>query len=396
MPGAPLRNRSMFWRILGRLLRSNRGRLLVVLLALGAGAAVTAALLNLKVDAERRLREEFRTLGANVAVTPRNPSDAPGYLDQALFAAIPPSNDRGEVRKTGFLYGVVEVRQPAGRESREAGPAVQAILAGYLASGSDREPLLPAGLAEAVRHAGPDGRSCVLGQKVALALAAAEGQPVELRSAALHDSCNAILLAPTGGAADDQIFLDLPRAQALLREPGRVSLLELSVPGSRQEIERFVATLTKQFPEAASRPLRQFTEAQAGIYSRISGVLAATVFVVLLLTALCVLAAMTNVAMERKMDVAMMKAIGGSASRVTRIFLAEAAILGLLGGLVGAAAGLVVSIGLGQAVFGVAAEPRFIVYPVSVALTLIVAILASYPLRHLAGIQPAAIFRGDR
>jgi len=90
-----------------------------------------------------------------------------------------------------------------------------------------------------------------------------------------------------------------------------------------------------------------------------------------------------------------MKAIGGSVRRVLRLFLAEAALLGLAGGLIGAAAGIVLSIGLGKAVFGVAAQPRLIVYPISVALTVIVAILAAYPLRRLVQIRPASIFRGE-
>ena len=81
--------------------------------------------------------------------------------------------------------------------------------------------------------------------------------------------------------------------------------------------------------------------------------------------------------------------------RVLRIFLAEAALLGLAAGLIGAAAGILLSIELGKAVFGVAAQPRLVVYPVSVALTVIVAILAAYPLRRLANIRPASVFRGE-
>ena len=141
--------------------------------------------------------------------------------------------------------------------------------------------------------------------------------------------------------------------------------------------------------------LRQYTEAEAKIYSRISGLLTAITASVLILTGLCVMAAMTNVAMERKNDVALMKAIGGATRRVLRLFLAEAAVLGLAAGIVGAAAGLLLSIWLGKAVFGVAASPRLIVYPVAVALTVIVAIVSSYPLRRLANIPPASVFRGE-
>jgi putative ABC transport system permease protein len=107
------------------------------------------------------------------------------------------------------------------------------------------------------------------------------------------------------------------------------------------------------------------------------------------------MAAMTNVAMERKNDVGLMKAIGGATRRVLRLFMMEAALLGLAGGVIGAAAGIFLSIWLGKQVFGVAAQPRLIVYPVSVALTTIVAILSAYPLRRLASVRPASVFRGE-
>jgi putative ABC transport system permease protein len=90
-----------------------------------------------------------------------------------------------------------------------------------------------------------------------------------------------------------------------------------------------------------------------------------------------------------------MKAIGGASRRVLRLFLAEAAVVGFIGGILGAGAGLVISIWLGKAVFGVAARPRLIVYPVSVLLTIIVAIAGAYPLRRLASIRPASVFRGE-
>jgi putative ABC transport system permease protein len=99
--------------------------------------------------------------------------------------------------------------------------------------------------------------------------------------------------------------------------------------------------------------------------------------------------------MERKNDVGLMKAIGGATRRVLRLFLAEAAILGLIAGVLGAAAGIVLSIGLGKAVFGVAAKPRLIVYPITVTLTVLVAIASAYPLRRLASVRPASVFRGE-
>jgi putative ABC transport system permease protein len=189
--------------------------------------------------------------------------------------------------------------------------------------------------------------------------------------------------------------MDLKTLQFIAGLTGRVSVVQLSVPGDPQSIQRFVSNLQGQFPDADVRPIRQFTEGEAKIYNRISGILSATVALVLVLTALCVMAAMTNVAMERRNDVGLMKAIGGATRRVLRLFIAEAALIGLTGGLIGGAAGILISIWLGKQVFGVPAQPRLIVYPVAVALTIIVAIAGAYPLRRLANIRPASVFRGE-
>jgi len=172
-------------------------------------------------------------------------------------------------------------------------------------------------------------------------------------------------------------------------------VIQVSVPGSPEAVQRFINEVSAKLPQVEVRGIRQFTEGEATIYYRISGLLTTTVAIVLVLTGLCVMAAMTNVAMERKIDVGLMKAIGGSMRRVLRLFLAEAALLGLAGGAIGAAVGIFLSIGLGKAVFGAAARPRLIVYPVTVALTVVVAIISAYPLRRLASIRPASVFRGE-
>jgi putative ABC transport system permease protein len=221
------------------------------------------------------------------------------------------------------------------------------------------------------------------------------GAVVQLANGEKTEKCVVSGVLSSGGPADSQIFLPLEAAQRLAGLSGRLSLVQLVVSGTPKEIESRIAALGAQFPEAEVRPIRQFTEGESKIYNRISGLLTATVGIVLLLTGLCVMAAMTNVAMERKMDVGLMKAIGGATRRVLRLFLAEAALLGFAGGMIGAALGIVLSIGLGKAVFGVAAQPRLIVYPVTVALTVIVAILSAFPLRRLASIRPASVFRGE-
>src|SRR5450432_4129881 len=85
-------SRPMFWLIVRRLLTANRGRLIVILLALGAGAAVTAALLNLQIDAKRRLTTEFRAFGANIIIAPREAARSnENFLYEGILKEIPTS-----------------------------------------------------------------------------------------------------------------------------------------------------------------------------------------------------------------------------------------------------------------------------------------------------------------
>jgi putative ABC transport system permease protein len=408
MPVYGAQNRQMYWRIVRRLLGANRGRLFVILLALGAGAAVTAALLNLQVDARRRITTEFRDFGANVLVTPRDPNSkglqtGVSSLDSSLYDRIPQSNGYDLVAKASLLYGIVTVRPwDGGSETPDTRRATSAVLVGYQFFGNDLAGIFPSTIV-----AEPQGReligidagvrvsSCELGEQLAKRLGVQIQQTIELQANGSNVICFISRIRRFGGPEDNQILVWLDAAQELLKQKGRSSVIALSVPGNPASVQGYVSQLQSSMPDVNVHPVRQFTEGEAKIYSRISGLLTATVVIVLLLTGLCVMAAMTNVAMERKNDVGLMKAIGGATRRVLRLFMMEAALLGLAGGLIGAGAGIFLSIWLGKQVFGVAAQPRLIVYPVSVALTTIVALLSAYPLRRLASVRPASVFRGE-
>ncbi len=399
MPAPLNKNRAMFWRILRRLLFAHRGRLFVILLALGAGASITAALLNLQVDAKRRLTTEFRVLGPNIIIAPRDAGGSPGaprFLDDSVLKKVPEGRNGAAIASAEFLYGVVDVTKQPDIAGGQSDKSTKAILSGFVHSNTRPEQVLPPALLDVERKLFRLSlQPCEIGQKVAAALQLQSGDGVVLMSGSRKDSCHAFVLPSIGGQEDSQVFMELPAVQALLDQPGRISLLELSVPGTPQEIQSYIFDLQGKFPEADVRPIRQFTEGEARIYDRISGVLTATVGIVLVLTGLCVMAAMTNVAMERRNDVGLMKTIGGTSRRVLRLFLAEAALLGLTGGVLGAAAGIGLSMWLGRTVFGQAAHPRLIVYPVAVTLTILVSIAGAFPLRRLVSIRPASVFRGE-
>jgi putative ABC transport system permease protein len=308
-------------------------------------------------------------------------------LDESIASAVREFPAPPNSAATSSLYLIADIF------SGDSTEAVKAVIAGKRTEFQDgtmtstvkSAPLAPL----------KENQRCIAGSKAAEQLRLNTGAELRVRNSGREENCRVEIAPARGDESDSQIAMSLEAAQRLASLPGRISLVQLSVAGTPREIGAYIAALAQKIPSADVHGLRQFTGAEAKIYYRISGLLSATVSLVLVLTGLCVMAAMTNVAMERRNDVGLMKAIGGATRRVLRLFLAEAALLGLTGGIFGATVGILLSIWLGKTVFGVAARPRLIVYPVSVALTILVAIISAYPLRRLTKISPAAVFRGE-
>src|SRR6202047_4340114 len=127
-------DRKMFWRIVRRLFAAQRGRLLVILLALGASAALTAALLNLQVDARDRLTKEFRVFGSNIIVAPRDTkssSTGVATLDESVVEkvrqSLPPRTSADS-----YLYLVASV------SAANSAQPVSAVIAGKRTEGINR------------------------------------------------------------------------------------------------------------------------------------------------------------------------------------------------------------------------------------------------------------------
>ena len=377
-----MHTRSMFLRILWKLLGASRGRLTVALIALTSGAAVSSALLNVNLDAERKLTQEFRTLGANVVVAP------PAGAGDASLA------DANVLDRIAALHL---------REIAAAAPYL------YVAANSGSQPVILAGtwfdqVAKmnswwkiqgdwiATRD---DHEHCLVGQAAARQLGLAPGSAVQLRSGIHTVSLTVSGIVATGGAEDSQILTSLDSAQILAGLPDRISLVQLSVLGTPAQIESVTRRLGESLPGVEVRPVRQIAAAEGTILGRIQGLIFWTIALILVLSTLGVLASMAALAMERRRDVGLMKALGGPVPRIMRLFLAEAGTLGVLGGVLGFFVGVVLARWIGVRVFGVSISARPEVLPITIALTLAAAVAGAFPLRLLGRVRPAEILRGE-
>lgn len=380
----------MFWRLLWQLLRGSHGRLTVALVALVSGSAVISALLNLEFDIEHKLTQEFRTLGANVVISPGRAAQVSGT--EATATAL---MDSGEVLN--------QIEREKNSEVVAAAPFL------YLVARAANKPVVVAGTwLDETRKLNPtwklegawissreDELQCLVGRNVARQFHLTTGRQMELTYLGEKTRLNVAGVVDAGGTDDNQVFVNLPVAQNLARLQGRIEVVQLSVSGSASTISAYVAQLSKGLPGFDVRPIRQVTDAESGLLDRIRTLIVSMVLLILVLTALCVLATMAALAMERREDVGLMKALGGSISRIVKLFLAEVGVLGAAGGLIGCVAGMELSHWIGWRVFGTAISVRWEIFPLTIALMVAVALMAALPLRLLGKVKPAVILRGE-
>lgn len=383
----------MFKRLLFHLLRGNRVRLVVALLALISGGAVVSALLNLDLDINHKLTQEFRSLGANVVISaPQTSSAAPGVpplMDESVMQDVEQSIDRqsqvsGAVASPD-LYLVARTGSKNGQDVVVTGTWLDRV--------SQMEPWWKiAGTGSVSRT---DLSRCLIGRNVSNSLGLSAGGNIALSYQGRSVTLAVAGVTDAGGSEDNQIFVNLPVAQKLAGLDGKIELIQLSVPGSAAQIRTVADTLQAAFPALEVKPIPQITEAEGKLLQRIRFLIFSMGLLILVLTALCVLATMAALAMERRRDVGLMKALGGSIQKVVRLFLAEVGVLGTLGGILGYALGMVLSVWMGHRVFGASISPRWEVLPATVILMLCVALAGALPLRLLGNVRPAVILRGE-
>ena len=384
----------MFPRLLWKLLRSNRGRLAVALVAVISGATVISALLNVQFDISRKLTQEFRLLGPNIVISSKNgdqgvdlrtvhaPSAAIILPELALDNPLTGSQSANVTASAPFVFTVARV---SGTPVITAGTWLDQLTklnptwrinGNWIASRDD-------------------DMECLIGQKVAQQFGIAPGGEITLNSIVSNATLRVVGVIDSGAAEDNQIFTSLPVAWKLMHRQRFVTLWQLNVIGSGKSIAQYANRLATAFPDYDVRPVRAVSDAEGNLLNRTRLLVFSMILLILVLTALCVLATMAALAMERRADVGLMKALGGTISRIVGLFLAEVGVLGAVGGLLGCFAGLALAQWMGHRVFGTSITPRWEIFPVTIAMMIVVSMAGALPLRSLGKIKPAVILRGE-
>ncbi len=436
----------MFLRIVAESFARSPRRKFITGAALALGMAVATATLTIALSVGDRLAAEFRSLGANLLVTPKAdtlPLEVGGVDYRPVNAgAYLPVDDLPKLKQifwrnnivgfTPFLDVPVDILQVS-NGSVESDVDVHTTLVGTwhrhrLEIGNNE--IFETGIEkthswwriENGRWWSEESvRECVVGRNLARRLKARPGDQLLLRKDSEHEKLEIVGVVSTSGPEDDAVIAPLgivqrsinrtgfPKFRRLMvsaitkpddalgrRDPATLSAAEYDRWYCSAYISSIALQIQQVLPDVAVRPIRQVAEGESRILGRISALLWVVTLAALVAAGLAVGATAATTVLERQKEIGLMKALGASKYLVGSFFLGEQVFLAILGGGLGYALGVLFARWLSLSVFGLTAPARIILLPVALGLAVFVALAGSlYPLRRAARFDPAPILRGE-
>jgi len=369
---APAPHTSMFVRMLLRAAALRRGRAASALLAMIVAAAVATAMMNLYVDVQAKLRTEFRNYGANLVIVAKNGQALPPDAISTIELTLGP-----KTLAVPFAYAVARTNN---------GQSVVVV-------GTDFNRARQLNHWWNVSRWPASTGEALIGVRAA-AVVSANREPFDLTFQGRTIRLTPGGMLQTGAGEDSRIYLDQSEFQSWT---GVIpTTIEVAANGTAAEVAQSMGQLAQSLPTADVRPVRQIMEGEANVLNKTRATLYASATLVVLTSALCVLATLIGWVLDRRRDFAIMKALGASERLVNGFFAAEAAVLGVVGAILGFFIGIGVAAWIGRVNFHAPVVPRFSVFPYVLAGSVAVALISAIvPIGLLRRVQPAIILRGE-
>lgn len=234
----------------------------------------------------------------------------------------------------------------------------------------------------------------LLGSDASKVLNASSGESIKIKGETFKV---AGVLDQTGSQDDSLVFASLPKAQKLIGKEGKITLVEVAALCSGCPIGDMVTQIAEKLPDAKVTAIQQVVEGRLKALDQFKRFSYAMAGVVVFIGSLIVFVTMMGSVNERTTEIGVFRAIGFRKSHIMRIILLEAALVSLLAGFLGYAAGM----GGAKLALPFMAETKsaHLIWDTTVAfgsigLALALGLLASlYPALHASKMDPTEALR---
>jgi putative ABC transport system permease protein len=435
----------MFARLITDSFTRRPRRKLLTVAALALGMAVVTAALSVALDVGDRLAAEFTSLGANLVVTPQadslpleiggvdyRPVNSGAYLPESdlpkiksvfwhnnIIAFAPilevPIQAWSPASKDWFSPGVVGSPNLIGTWSQHALPLSDGKT--FVTSAGRTNPWWSVD----GRWFAENADEAMIGSSFArkFGLKAGDSLNISAGGKSPWKNLHIVGLIATGGPEDDAVLAPLSIAQELSGKTGvyrKLYVLALTKPEDsfahrdpktmdQKDFERWSCSpyvssiaysIQQVLPGSDVRVIHRVADSEGQILTRVRSLLWLVTLAALLAAALAVGASSAASVIERRSELALMKALGAGSGMVGFLLAAEQLLLAFVGGTLGYGFGYLLARIVGTKIFGVPPLPSLLVLGVVLALAILITLLGSaLPLRRATRCEPAPILRGE-
>lgn len=424
----------MFFRMLCDSLARRKSRKGLAVLAIWIGISLIVGFLTLSVDVGDKMNRELRSFGANIKLEPISSSipvtvgdhvlrrsSAPSYLEERDLFVLKRIFWRHNI--VGFVPRLWVEGKVNGRDGRILGVWMERTVP--VEGGKP----VTTGAKSVYEHWKIDGRwpspgtgEILLGNELAAALGVAAGEQVVLQGRGRSGRYRVSGTLHTGGREDRAAVGDLRIVQGLSGLAGKVSdadISALTTPENRlaekfkedpkaltpAEYERFLCTpypgavaaeIQKNIPNSAARVIRRVSETQGVVLTRINGLMMSLAALTFAVCCLSVMGVLSSSVLERRQEIALLRAVGAHRAGVLRLFLTEGAVLGAVGGALAGFSGTLLGQWLVKAVFDGRAAMHLAPGMIAPFLGLAIGCAGSFlPVRHALAQDIAPVLHGN-
>jgi putative ABC transport system permease protein len=431
----------MFLRLLYKTFtRSFKDKFLIIL-TVAFGASLASFMLNFSLDIGDKMNQELKSYGANIQIEPKMdtiPVEMDGMNinplgDQAFLK----EEDLLQLKKIFWANNILNFV-----------PYLETT--GKLATNQNSVRLIGTWFNKTIKQDGGDASimglstmkswwkidgewpsqkigstEIVVGKQVADELNIEKDKNIKIETNSLNGpksiSLHVVGIIDAGGDDDKVIFVPLNTMQTILDLPGKISSLEVSaltVPENElakkaaenpsylgeKEYESwyctaYASTIAYQIEEvmkgSVAKPIRQIAQSEGVILNKIKFMMFIISSIAIICSAMGITSLMNSKISERGKEIALMKALGANEASIVFLFISEAIISGLIGGIAGYGIGILLTQFLGQDIFGSVIDIKLIGLPIILLLSIVITAAGSYPtIRKIIRLDPVSVLKG--
>lgn len=388
-----------------------KSQLISGLLAIILGIGVIVGIRSVSNVSEKAVAVNLDNLGANILVLPQAASvdnyyaadiDAPtfpeAYVEKLVNSTLPGVDNlspkltrRVDINGTKVvLTGILPKSEIASKPIWQQGGLIGNKLAPTCAPGAPKKYL-----DEKLQRKGIDtltAEDCFVGYAIAQRMKLNEGHKLVVEGKDLNIKK---ILPETGTVDDDRVFANLHTVQELLGTGDQISAIEIM--GCCSEIsDGLLGKMRNILPDTKITTIGQIVSTQIETNQLMNKLSLIFLIIILFVGSVSIGNYIWANVNERRKEIGILRMIGYHKRDIYNILITKALILGIAGGFGGYVLGTLLAMWLGPQLAGIEVYPLYLLLPVSILLSVFIAVVGSLIPAYLAGkIEPFSNMQED-